>query len=253
MQGAVSVDAKDVAPARGAGGRRERESGGGNNRKTTDPTRLSVLMPYSQERAASAEPLVDRGGSDLTSGGDFPSIGLLRIAPDRDRGALNQLFARHFPLLRRWAHGRLPRSARNISETADLVQDVMLNAFRRLDAVDVGRRGALQAYLRQSIQNRIRDEFRSFSRRAPHSPLDTEVPDRQPSPLDRAIEAETRERYTRGLTRLRPADQALIVGRLELAYSYEQLAFVTGRRSPEAARIAVRRAMLRLAEEMSRA
>jgi DNA-directed RNA polymerase specialized sigma24 family protein len=40
------------------------------------------------------------------------------------------------------------------------------------------------------------------------------------------------------------------VGRLELDYSYEQLAAATGRRNPDAVRIALRRAVLRLAERM---
>ncbi len=201
-------------------------------------------MAHSQERAAAEEPLVDSS--------DVSSIESLRVARAGDRSALNELFADHWRRLRRWAHGKLPRSARNIAETADLVQDVMMNAFRRLDAIDVRRRGALQAYLRQSIHNRIRDELRSFGRRAPHDPLDSQAAGREPSPLDLAIEAEARERYRRGLGRLPPADQELIVGRLELGCSYEQLVVVSGRRGPEAVRIALRRAMLKLADEMSR-
>jgi RNA polymerase sigma factor (sigma-70 family) len=126
----------------------------------------------------------------------------------------------------------------------------MFRAFRRLDAVDVKRKGALGAYLRQSIQNRIRDEFRSFSRRAQHDPIDTEVTAADASPLELALDAETRAQYLQALRRLRALDQELIVGRLELDYSYEQLAAATGRRNPDAVRIALRRALLRLAERM---
>src|SRR6185436_12157630 len=85
---------------------------------------------------------------------------LLRLARQGDRDALDALFARHLPGLRRWARGRLPRWARGVADTADLVQDVLLNAFRRIDAFEARRKGALQAYLRQAIQNRIRNEFR---------------------------------------------------------------------------------------------
>jgi RNA polymerase sigma-70 factor (ECF subfamily) len=178
------------------------------------------------------------------------SVELIRLAREGDQDALEQLFERHFPPLRRWAHGRLPRWVRNIAETADIVQDVMFRAFRRLDAVDVKRKGALGAYLRQSIQNRIRDEFRSFSRRAQHDPIDTEVTAADASPLELALDAETRAQYLQALRRLRALDQELIVGRLELDYSYEQLAAATGRRNPDAVRIALRRALLRLAERM---
>jgi hypothetical protein len=40
------------------------------------------------------------------------SVELLRLARAGDRDAVNELFARHFPVLRRWAHGRLPRNVR---------------------------------------------------------------------------------------------------------------------------------------------
>ncbi len=126
----------------------------------------------------------------------------------------------------------------------------MLNAFRRLDAVELKRKGALQAYLRQSIQNRIRDELRSFERRGTPNPLDSNSADSGPSPLERALDGEMRGRYLAALHRLRSSEQELIVGRLELGYSYEQLAIVTGRPGAESARVAVRRALLKLAEQM---
>lgn len=178
------------------------------------------------------------------------SLELLRLARGGDRAALDALFARNFPLLRRWARGRLPQWARSIAETADLVQDVMLHSFRRLDRIDIRRKGALQAYLRQSIHNRIKDEFRSAARQRPHDPLCETIPDRGPSPLRTAIDSELRERYTEALAQLPLRDQELVVGRLELEYNYEQLAVATGRRSAEAARIALRRALLRLTDEM---
>ena len=178
------------------------------------------------------------------------SVELIRLARDGDQEALDELFERHFPPLRRWAHGRLPQWVRNIAETADLVQDAMFNAFRRIDAVEIRRKGALTAYLRQSIQNRIRDEFRSFARRKPHDSIDRELMAEERSPLDHLLDAETRARYESALRQLRPRDQELIVGRLELEYSYEQLAAATGRRNVDAVRIALRRAVLRLAEGM---
>ena len=67
------------------------------------------------------------------------------------------------------------------------------------------------------------------------------------------ISADDRRRYLVALERLRREDRELIVGALELGYSYEQLAVAVGKRSAESARIAVRRALARLAIEMSRA
>ncbi len=60
------------------------------------------------------------------------------------------------------------------------------------------------------------------------------------------------ERYEAALARLSDADRELIVASVELGYSYEQLAEATGRASPDAARKAARRALVKLAEEMER-
>jgi RNA polymerase sigma factor (sigma-70 family) len=179
------------------------------------------------------------------------SVELLRLARVGDRRALDELFERLFPPLRQWAHGRLPWWARSFSDTADLVQDALLNTFRRIDTVDVKRKGALQAYLRQAVRNRVRDELRGTARQGSNEPITSSLIDHQPSPLELAMDAKTHARYTAALARLRPNEQELIVGRLDLEYSYDQLALATGRRGAEAARIAVRRALTRLVDEMS--
>ena len=45
-------------------------------------------------------------------------------------------------------------------DAQDLVQETALQVFRRIEAFDVRRPGALQAYLRQAVLNRIRNELR---------------------------------------------------------------------------------------------
>ena len=47
-------------------------------------------------------------------------------------------------------------------------------------------------------------------------------------------------------------DQALLVGRIEMGLSFEELALVTKRTTPDSARVATRRAALRLARAMGR-
>jgi RNA polymerase sigma-70 factor (ECF subfamily) len=136
-------------------------------------------------------------------------------------------------------------------DTADLVQDALLNTVRNLSGFEPRRRAALQAYLRRAVQNRIFDELRRVGRgRVPADPLDSGQVDGAPSPLELAAEAETTERYKRALGRLRPEDREAIVARIEMGYSYEQVALVTGRPTSESARKAVQRALVRLAEEM---
>jgi RNA polymerase sigma-70 factor (ECF subfamily) len=64
------------------------------------------------------------------------------------------------------------------------------------------------------------------------------------------IGAENMARYETALTRLRASDREAIIGRLEMQYSYEELATALDKPTPDAARVAVTRAMKRLAEEM---
>src|SRR5687768_12334457 len=102
---------------------------------------------------------------------DEPTIELVIKAKDGDRMALEALLERCLPSLRRWAHGRLPASARGALDTEDVVQESALHVVRRLHAFEPRHVGAMQAYLRQSVLNRIRDEIRRVGRRPPPVPI----------------------------------------------------------------------------------
>ena len=169
-----------------------------------------------------------------------------------DREALERLLARHVGPLRRWVSGRLPRWARDLADTDDLVQDTLLRTFRKIEDFDARGVGALQAYLRQAVLNRVRDELRRKARSPLH--VDNEGLDLEGegSPLEEAIGREALERYEAALLRLKPEEREAIVGRVEMEYSYAELAEALGKPSPEAARKAAQRALLRLAEEMKR-
>jgi RNA polymerase sigma-70 factor, ECF subfamily len=163
---------------------------------------------------------------------------------------METLFTRLLPDLTRWARGRLPNWARARLDTDDLVQEAFGAAFRRRDRIEPRRKKAIRAYLKRSIVNRIRDEMRRAGKvEVPgDSAYDSISPER--SPLDRVITAENTARYLAALGRLSDADRELIVGRIDLDYSYEQLALATSKPSPDAARMALRRALIRLATEM---
>jgi RNA polymerase sigma-70 factor, ECF subfamily len=174
---------------------------------------------------------------------------LLAGARRGNSSALEQLVRRCFSPLRRWARGRLPRWARTAADTSDLIQDVWLRTLSRLDAFEPQGTHALAAYLREAVRNRICDEHRRLARSGTScAPPDT-LAASGPSPLDRAIAAETESRYHAALARLTRADREIIVAHVELDYTHEQLGCMTGR-SPNAARMALRRAVGRLAESM---
>jgi RNA polymerase sigma factor (sigma-70 family) len=178
------------------------------------------------------------------------SLDLLERARAGDQSALNTLMARHLPRLRRWASGRLPRWARDVADTQDLVQETLLQTFKRIDRFEARGDGALQAYLRQGILNRIRDEFRRAGRRPANEPLDSQKPDSAASPLEQAIGREAIDRYEQALQRLRAEDREAIVARIEMGFTHDELATLLGKPSANAARMAVERALVRLAAEM---
>jgi DNA-directed RNA polymerase specialized sigma24 family protein len=76
--------------------------------------------------------------------------------------------------------------------------------------------------------------------------------DPAPSPLEEAIGADVLARYERAFAKLSAADQELLHLRLELDFDSDEIAAMTGRSSKDAARMAVQRALARLAEAMGR-
>jgi RNA polymerase sigma factor (sigma-70 family) len=177
---------------------------------------------------------------------------LLERARDGDPEALEVLFARHIPVLRRWASGRLPRWTRDIADTQDLVQETVLHVFKRVDGFEPRGEGALQAYLRRAVMNRIRNEFRNKGRKPPFEDLDEEAPGDHTSPLEAAIRQEQLERYDAALSHLSEHERDLIVARLEVGLTYEEMAEALGKPSWNAARMATARALVRLAQELTR-
>jgi RNA polymerase sigma-70 factor (ECF subfamily) len=173
---------------------------------------------------------------------------LLRRAQAGDEFALEQLFSRYLPRLQRWATGRLPASARQLVDTQDIVQEVLIKAIKHIDGFEQRHGEAFQAYLRKALFNRVKDEIRrkSISRAGlPDDPIDP-----GPSPVEVAIGRELYERYEAAFDRLKPEDQQAIFLRIELDLSLKEVAEIMQKPSTDAARMAVSRALLRLAEEL---
>jgi RNA polymerase sigma factor (sigma-70 family) len=181
------------------------------------------------------------------------SIELLELARAGDDAALNRLFERYLPRLTRWAKGRLPAWARDVSDTDDLVQETLVRTIRGLPNFQAQGDGALQAYLREAILNRIRDEIRRRQRRPAPTPLESGVSSADTTPLEAAIGAETLARYDRALETLEPAAKEAVIARVEMGCSYAEIADMLAKPSPDAARMTVSRALLSLAEAMRHA
>jgi RNA polymerase sigma-70 factor, ECF subfamily len=180
------------------------------------------------------------------------SFALIGRAQAGDEMALNELCVRYLPRLQRWAHGRLPPSARSAHDTFDLMQDALIQVVQRIHMFYPRHEGAFQAYVRHALLNRIRDLARQEKRRGQAVPFDTPHASADPSPCDEAIGSEFLERYEAALARLRPSDRQAITARVELNLSDVDAAAALGKPSAAAARMAVSRALVRLAQEMAR-
>jgi RNA polymerase sigma-70 factor, ECF subfamily len=181
---------------------------------------------------------------------DEPTIELVVKAQGGDRMAVEALLQRCLPQLKRWAHGKLPASARGSLDTGDLVQDAAMHAIQRLDVFQPRHVGAMQAYLRMSVINRIRDEIRRVGR----NPAPVELPDDHPgdntSPLEAALQSESYERYRKALVSLKSRDREMIVARVEAQWNMSDIARQFGM-SVDAARMAVSRALKKLSANMT--
>ena len=183
------------------------------------------------------------------------SVQLLRRAQAGDAEALDRLVQRYLPSLRQWAGGRLPRWARERFDTDDLIQEMLLAVLPHVEDFEPRREGALKAYMRLALLNRIRREIGRTKRRPLRVELELEddpipCPDPARSPLENVIDKELVERYEAALARLRAKDRDAIIARVEMGCSFEQIAQMLNKPTAHAARMAVSRALKRLAQYM---
>ena len=183
------------------------------------------------------------------SSGESTSALIQRVKAG-DAAARDLLLCRFLVPMRRWAHGRLPARARDLLDTDDLVQDTFLRMLNHLGALPLEGEGSFLAYLRRVLLNRITDQIRRVDRWPGRDTLPDPLPDGGPSPLEAAIGHEAVERYDLALQSLPGTQQEAIMLRLEMGFGYDEIAAALGYPTPNAARAAIARALLRLVREM---
>jgi len=177
---------------------------------------------------------------------------LLALVRNGDARARDRLFAKFIPVLKRLAHGRMPGCARGVGDTEDLVQVTLRKAFEHMNGFEHRGEGAFLAYLRQIMVNEVRDQARWHKRRPTREPLDVDLPDPQPSPVEHAIGREALQRYEAGLAELPSRARDAIILRVEGCLTYEEIAREIDAPSAEAARQIIKRSLKKLAERMNR-
>lgn len=177
-----------------------------------------------------------------------PTVALIRQIREGDSNARERLLRRFMPLLLRWAHGRLPRHARDLQETEDLVQITLVKALGQLDHFESAGPGAFLAYLRQALLNQVRDEIRRHARRPEHAEIDTELSDPDaPALIEHIVGSERVQAYEQALASLPKRQQGLIVMRVEFGMSYPEIAAEV-ESTPDAVRVMVARAIIQLSK-----
>lgn len=205
------------------------------------PSDDSRVTPSSDERSVGSDRAAGR--PELAS-----TARLLERFRQGEGAARETLLARYLPLLRRWAHGRLPRAARLRFDTDDLVQITLVGTLDHLESFVPAHEGAFFAYLRRALMNRILDEIRHVQRRPGRDALPEDLADSAKSPLEQLVDRETLDRYERALAQLSDEQQEAVVMRIEMGLPYRDIASAQGRPSENAARLFVVRALARLAE-----
>lgn len=175
---------------------------------------------------------------------------LLSRMNEGDASARDALARRYLPILKRLAHGRLPRRVRGLIDTDDLVQLTLVSALSHLEGFEHRRQGAFHAYLRQILVNKIRDLARSAQRSPEHEPLPDGLPTGARSPLEELIGLDRLEAYERALSKLNEQQREAVIMRVEMGFTYREIAEEVSSPSSNAVRMLIGRALVQMAKEM---
>lgn len=140
--------------------------------------------------------------------------------------------------------------ARGLCDTDDLVQVTLLRVLKHMEGFEPRHEGAFLGYLRRVLINAMRDEIRRSARRGRQEELGESLVDPGPSPLETAIGHDALERYDAAFAKLAQEHQEAIFMRMEMGFTYEQIAEALNKRTANAARMIVSRSLARLAQEM---
>lgn len=180
------------------------------------------------------------------TGGQNTTAALLRGAQDGDGRARAALVHRMEPLLRRFAHARLPPDLRRHEDTGDLVQRTWLRVLERLPQIRPDAPGAFFAYLRTALVNGLRESLR----RDGAAPVTAGAEWVERIPVESGLALEDCVEYERSLDRLDPGARALVLMRFEFGMSFSEIGAELDA-APDAVRMRLRRALLRMAGDAS--
>jgi RNA polymerase sigma-70 factor (ECF subfamily) len=197
------------------------------------------------------------GGGGVTSGAEsdlIATIELVTLARQGDRSAAEQLFRRYRPRLEAFLYARVPLRSRRLFDTQDVVQDVCVKIFAALDRFKSHGIGSFWCFARSVARNHLIDAARRGN--AVHETAIQEgsgsCPEMvAPGPSEESEGHEAAEDFDRALENLPDRVRTATLMRLELGLEWNVIAAECGFPSPDAARVAIKRALREIATEMS--
>jgi RNA polymerase sigma-70 factor (ECF subfamily) len=191
-----------------------------------------------------------------------PTLELLDRVRRGDGAAVDGLLARHRAALRRMIDLRMDRGVRQRVDASDIVQDVLIEANRRLTDYLANPSMPFRLWLRHMAKDRLIDAHRRHRVAASRS-VDREIPlqstgddspaadvvrglaDREPTPAEAATWRELERRFAEAVEQLDPQDRQIVLLRHFEHLSTAEAAEVLGLAKP-AAGMRYLRAMRRL-------
>ncbi len=190
---------------------------------------------------------------------------LLELARQGDASAVDRVLARHRAAVRRMIQLRMDPALGRRVDASDIVQEVLIEAHRRLQKYLKSPTMPFHLWLRQMAKDRLIDAHRRHRVAARRSldreqPLDIRLPrdqstrnltlqlcDRQLTPAAAATWRELKRRFEQACRSLEPLDQEIVLMRHFEQLSNSETALALGL-SPQAASMRYLRAMRRLRE-----
>lgn len=191
------------------------------------------------------------------------SLELVQRAQDGDLSAHNQLFGRYYERVRRIVRLRLGAGLRSHLESGDILQETFVAAVQAFENFEVRNEASLINWLAKIAEHRIRaaaermgaekrDRRREVALEHVRSSLDRgelvcDPVDELPLPDEIAAEAELVGLIEDALAALSDDHREVILLRNYTGASYQTIAELMQRPSPDAARMLHRRAVIELA------
>ena len=206
----------------------------------------AAAKPNSRGAAAAQPACIIWSGMDFES-----SFELIEKAKGGDTAAQDRLIARYRPRIFRWATGRMPSYARDFTDTDDIVQVAFIGLVNHFDSFSYQGEWSLQAYLRKTVVNEIRQQIRRRERSPGVEPLPEDLESSDLCPHEHAVGREVFARYNAALETLSAIEQEAIVAWVELGCSHKEIMLLTEKPTVDATRMFVTRALEKLAKVMA--